>query len=97
MPTAANEHQVVITVEEAPSSGVRRRTLSTSRTMEMPAVEAPWRPSIVRKVRVEQCGMPTGMTANDGDSTSFLINTGDLNSTSYRFVAPRLGRRTATR
>jgi hypothetical protein len=42
---------------------------------------------------IEHLGVRHLTTANDAAAPSTLINAGAHNSTSYRFIAPRLGRR----
>lgn len=80
--------------EAKSSSGVRERHLAAAVTVEMPQPVPTSTPtSVIRRVQVEHLGPLQGSTANDVNDTSFLINTGDVHATTYRFVAPRIGRR----
>lgn len=80
--------------EDKPPAGARGRDLSKATTVEVPRVgPPPSAPSVIRRIQIERLGPPPGATANDVEETSFLINTGEMGATSYRFVAPRIGRR----
>lgn len=96
MAHAANYQQIVpVKNDENPSSGVYARTSPTAPTvpsMKVQVAPAPAPPPMVKQIAVEHLGPAPRSRANDVE-TSFLINTGDHCATSYRFVAPRMGRR----
>ncbi len=64
-----------------------------ARTLEMPAVRpATGEPAAVELPRPERITMPLRRVAGAEDSAD-LINASPHGSTSYRFIAPRSGRR----
>jgi hypothetical protein len=103
MSNVAHRHQIVPAKnEDGAKSGVYERTSPTAATVRSmkaavaPAAVAPVPapPPMVRQIAVEHLGPGPKSRANDLE-TSYLINTGDHCATSYRFVAPRQGRKGA--
>jgi hypothetical protein len=92
----ARSHQPTSAADsDDPISGIRRRASidADARTLEMPRVrpEQQQEAVVVALPRPERITLPP--RAANADDNAELINASPIGSTSYRFIAPRTGRR----
>ena len=76
-------------------SGLHRRIASEAPTMQLPRVEAPAPAAEVEQVTLPAPERVPQSERVDSSETADLINAGAPASTSYRFIAPRRGKRVA--